>query len=115
MAASRSGSSRSSHSIRSEIEVVRRLVEQQHVGLRAKRARQRGARELPSRERRERSREIILRESETPQVGPRALAPAVPASRFELLLSARVAREQLRTMVVAHLLLELLQPRLELE
>ncbi len=47
-----------------DVEVVRRLVEQQQVGIAGERAGQRGARQLPAGEGRQRPVEIALREAE---------------------------------------------------
>ena len=49
---------------RLDVEVVRRLVEEQQVGLRGERARQRGPRQLAARERRERPVEVGVGEAE---------------------------------------------------
>ena len=49
---------------RRDVEVVRRLVEQQQVGVAAERARERGARQLAAREGRERPVEVVVDEAE---------------------------------------------------
>ena len=64
-----------------DVEVVRRLVEQDQVGVAAERARQRGARQLAARERGERPVEVDLGEAEAAHDGVRALAPRVAARR----------------------------------
>ena len=79
---------------RLDVEMVGGLVEQQHVGARRERARQRGPRELPSGEGVQRPVEVGLGEPEP--VGHRggAVAPQVAAAGLELRLRPGVAAEQ---------------------
>ena len=65
----------------SHVEVVRRLVEQQQVGVARERARERRARQLAAGERVEPPVEIGVAEAEPAQDGGRAVAPAVAAAR----------------------------------
>ena len=50
-----------------DVEMVRRLVEQQQVGVAAERASERGARQLAARERSQRAVEVLVREAEAAQ------------------------------------------------
>ena len=68
---------------RLDVEVVRRLVEQQQVGLGGERAGERGARELAAGERLQRAVEVRVGEPEAVDDGARALAPAVAAGGLE--------------------------------
>ena len=77
---------------RLDVEVVRRLVEQQQVGLRRERARERGARQLAARERRERPVEVVVGEAEAADDAGRAVAPVVAARVLEPRLRRAVAR-----------------------
>ena len=81
---------------RLDVEVVRRLVEQQQVGLGGERARQRGPRQLAARERRERPVEVGVGEAEAAHDGGGAVAPVVAARMLEPALRRRVARERPR-------------------
>ena len=90
-----------------DVEVVRRLVEQDQVGVAAERARQRGARQLPARERGERTVEVDLREAQPAHDGVRALAPRVAPGVLEPRLRFAVAAERRRVVRAgAHRLLE---------
>ena len=66
-----------------DVEMVRRLVEQQQVGVAAERPPERGARELAARERAQRAVEMLLREAEAAQYRCRVIAPAVSARMLE--------------------------------
>ncbi len=68
---------------RLDVEVVRGLVQQQHVGPRHQRARQRRARELAAREAHERPRELLLADAETAQHALHPGAPGVAAGPLE--------------------------------
>jgi hypothetical protein len=76
---------------RVDVEVVRRLVEEQQVGLRGERATERRARELAARERRQRAVEVGVGEAEVVQDRGRPVAPRVAAAVLELGLAPRVA------------------------
>ncbi len=82
-AASSDCSSRSSHSRRLDVEVVRRLVEQQQVGVAAERARERRARQLAAREGAQRPVEALVGEAEAAHDRGRVVAPAVAARVLE--------------------------------
>ena len=73
------------------VEVVRRLVEEQQVGVAAERARERRARQLAAGERVERAVEIGLREAEAARDGADALAPGVAAGVLEPRLRLGIA------------------------
>ena len=96
------------------VEVVRRLVEQQQVGIACQRAGERSARELSSGEGSELPVEVDVREAEPAQGRDRSLAP-VPAARvLEPRLGVRVARERRRVVrSFCHRLLERTQLLLE--
>ena len=66
-----------------DVEVVRRLVEQQQVGVAAERARERGARQLAAREGAQRPVEVVVGEAEPAHDRAVALAPAVAAGVLE--------------------------------
>ena len=66
-----------------DVEVVRRLVEQQQVGVAAERARERGARQLAARERLQAPVEVVVVEAEPAQDGRLPLAPVVAAGVLE--------------------------------
>ena len=74
-----------------DVEVVRRLVEQQQVGVAAERARERRARQLAARERAQRPVEVLVGEAEAAQHRGRVVAPAVAARVLEPRLRLRVA------------------------
>jgi hypothetical protein len=77
-----------------DVEVVRRLVEQQQIGTAGQSPRQRRSRQLAARERAERPVEVVVREAEPADGGGRAIAPG-PASRvLELRLGVRVAAKR---------------------
>ena len=63
-----------------DVEVVRRLVEQEQVGAARERASERGARQLAARERPERAVEVVVGEPEPAHGSGRAVAPC-PSSR----------------------------------
>ena len=90
-----------------DVEVVRRLVEQQQVGVAGERAGQRGARQLAAGEGRQRPVEVALREAEPAQRRRRPVAPGVAAGVLEPRLGLGVAPQR-RLVVVAgrHRLLE---------
>ena len=74
-----------------DVEVVRRLVEQQQVGIAAERACERRARQLAAGERAERPVEVLVREAEPAQRRRRVVAPAVAARVLEPRLRLGVA------------------------
>ena len=80
--------------------MVRRLVEEQQVGLRCEGARERCARELAAGERLERPVEVGAREAEAADDGGGAVAPVVAAGVLEPRLRVGVAAER-RAVVVA--------------
>ena len=90
-----------------DVEVVRRLVEQQQVGIAGERAGQRGARQLAAGEGRQLPVEVALREAEAAQRRRRPVAPGVAAGVLEPRLGLGVAAQR-RLVVVAgrHRLLE---------
>ena len=63
-----------------DVEMVRRLVEEEQVGAAGERARERCARQLTARERAERPVELVVREAEAAYGGGCAIAPG-PAAR----------------------------------
>ena len=83
-----------------DVEVVRRLVEQQQVGVAGERARQRGACQLAAGEGSQRTVEVALREAEPAQRRRRSVAPGVAARVLEARLGLRVAPQD-RVVVVA--------------
>ena len=97
----------SSHSMLFDVQVVGRLVEQEQVGVAAERARERGARQLPARERVQLPVEVGVGETEAAQRRVHALAPGVAARMLEARLRLGVAAER-RGLVFAggHRLLE---------
>ena len=93
-----------------DVEVVRRLVEQQQVRVAAERARERRARQLAAGERVEQAVEIRLAEAEAARDRADALAPVVAAGVLEPRLRLRVAAERLRAVLARrHRLLQLPQ------
>ncbi len=92
-----------------DVEVVRRLVEEEQVGVAAERARERGARQLAAGERPQRTVEIVVREAEPAQDGRGVVAPAVAAGVLEPRLRLGVAVE--RRLVVRAAGHRLLEPR----
>src|SRR6266545_1646355 len=90
-----------------DVEVVRRLVEEQQVGVASERARERGPRQLAARERLERAVEVFLAEAEAAHDGADPLAPVVAAGVLQASLSSRVEGEGLRAVVaVRHRVLQ---------
>ena len=81
---------------RLDVEMVRRLVEQQQIRPRGERPGQRGPGQLAAREARQRPVELGAVEAETADGGGRAVAPAIAAGELEARLGVRVARERLR-------------------
>jgi hypothetical protein len=77
-----------------DVEVVRRLVEQQEVRIAAERARERGASQLAAGEGGETALESGDGEAESSQHGLDAVAPRVAARVFQPRLGARVGRER---------------------
>src|SRR5215210_210410 len=66
-----------------DVQVVRRLVEEQEIRVAAERTRERGARQLTAGESLELAIELLLRETEPAHDGGRALAPVVAAGMLE--------------------------------
>ena len=99
---------------RLDVEVVRRLVEQQQVGLRRESAGERGTGQLAPRERRERPVEVGIGEAEPAHERRGPVAPVVAARVLELRLGRGVAAHR-RGVVRAgrHRLLEPAQLRLD--
>ncbi len=89
--------------------MVRRLVEQQQVGLAGQHARERAARQLAAREGRQLAVHLLVAEAEPVQHRLRAVAPAVAAVRVERGLGARVGVQRL--LVVGAVRHRLLEPR----
>ncbi len=77
-----------------DVEVVRRLVQEQQIRVAGERARQRGARQLAARERVERAVEVGLGEPKPADDARRALSPGVAAGVLEPRLRRRVAVER---------------------
>jgi hypothetical protein len=78
------------------VEVVRRLVEEQQVGVGAQSAGQRCARELPAGKRFQRTVELLVAEAEPAEHGGLALPPGVAAGVLEPRLRVRVAPQRRR-------------------
>ena len=98
---------------RLDVEVVRRLVEQQQVGVAGERARQRRARQLAAGERLELAVEVgLVLEAEAAHHRRRAVSPGPAARVLEPRLGARVAVER-RLVAVGHLLREARQALLD--
>ena len=92
---------------RLDVEVVRRLVEQQQVRLRRERARERRPRQLAAGERAQRAVEVVIGEAEAAHDGRGAVAPVVAAGVLEPRLRLRVAPEDRRVVLARrHPLLE---------
>ena len=90
-----------------DVEVVRRLVEEEQVGVATERARERRARQLAAGERVEQAVEIGVREAEAARDRADALAPRVAAGVLEPRLRLGVATQRLRAVVAGgHRLLE---------
>ncbi len=100
---------------RGDVEVVRRLVEQQQVGLGRQRPSQRSAGQLAAGEGRERALGLLGAEAEPAQDREDVVAPAVAAAGFEPLLRRRVGGHRLLAGVLRHRPLQPLQLRLGLE
>ena len=83
-----------------DVEVVRRLVEEQQIGVAAERAGQRGSRQLSARECRERALEVVRREAEVARDRVEPLSPGVAARVLEARLRLGIAPE-CRRLVVA--------------
>jgi hypothetical protein len=97
-----------------DVEVVRRLVEEEQVGVAAERARERGARQLAAGEGAKRPVEVLLREAEPAHDGGCVVAPRIPARVLEPPLRLRVTVERrLRVIACRHRLLEPAQLLLE--
>ena len=79
---------------RGDVEMIGRLVEQQHVGAGGQRAREGGARELAPGEGGEGAIEVLLAEPQAARRRARALAPQIAAARLQSRLRPRVARQQ---------------------
>ena len=92
-----------------DVEVVRRFVEEEQVGIAAERASKRGARQLAARERAQRAVEIPFGEAEPAEDGGRVVAPAVAAGVLEPRLRLGIAVE--RCLVVGSARHRLLEPR----
>src|SRR6478609_6053493 len=84
---------------RLDVEVVRRLVEEQQVGLRGERACKRRARQLSARERLQRAVEVVVREAEPPHDRCGAIAPVVAARMLEACLRLAVSAQRRRAVV----------------
>ncbi len=78
---------------RLDVEMVRRLVEQQQVRLRRERTRERRACELAAGERAQRPVEVVVGEAQPAHDGRRAVAPVVPARMLEPSLRLGVAAQ----------------------
>ena len=90
-----------------DVEVVRRLVQEQEIRVAAEGARERGARQLAARERVEPPVEVGVREAEPAHDGGRPVAPAVATRVLEARLRVRVARQgRLVVRAARHRLLE---------
>ena len=79
---------------RVDVEVVGRLVEQQHVRARGQRPRQRRSRQLPPREGVQRAIEVRRREAQPARHHGGAVSPQVATTRLEPRLGAAVAGER---------------------
>ena len=77
-----------------DVEVVRRLVEEEQVGAAGESARERGARQLAARERAERPVEVVLGEAEPADGGGGVVAPRPAAGVLEPRLRVGVAPER---------------------
>src|SRR5262249_50688084 len=93
-----------------DVEMVRRLVEQQQIGIAAESARKRGARQLAARERVEHAIEVGIAEAQAARARAAAVAPGVPSGVLEPRLRLRVPAQRLLAVVAGlHPLLELAQ------
>ena len=92
---------------RVDVEMVRRLVEKQQIGVAGERPRKRRARQLTARERIERTIEIGVPKPEPAQCRRGLLAPRPAARVLQPSLRLRVARHRLRPVIaVRHRLLQ---------
>ena len=90
-----------------DVEVIRRLVEQEEVGIAAKRACERCARQLAAGERVEQPVEIGVREAEPAHDRRRTVAPAVAARVLQPSLRLRVSPQgRVRVVAACHRLFE---------
>ena len=97
-----------------DVEVVRRLVEEEQIGIAAERARQRRTRQLAAREGTERTVEVFLGEAETAHNGGRPVAPRVAAGVLEPSLRLGVAvQRRLGVVALRHHVLQAAQLVLE--
>src|SRR5205085_12357816 len=93
-----------------DVEVVRRLVEEEEIRVAAQRASERRARQLAAREGAERAVEVVLSEAEPTYDRSRVVAPRVAAGMLEPRLCLGVAvQRRLRVVSRRHRLLEALQ------
>ena len=99
-----------------DVEVVRRLVEEEQVGAPGESPRERGARQLAARERAERPVEVVVREPEPANGGGRVVAPRPAAGVLEPRLRIGVAPKRLLVVRASgHRLLESPELAFELE
>ncbi len=97
-----------------DVQVVRRLVQEQKIRVAGQGTRQRGARQLAARERVQEPVEVSVREAQAPHDAGRPVAPGVAARVLEPRLGVGVAPERRLVVVAAgHRLLE--RPQLLLE
>ena len=90
-----------------DVEVIRRLVEEEQVGAPGESPRERGARQLAARERAERPVEVVVREPEPANGGGSVVAPCPAAGVLEPRLSIGVqAKRLLVVRASGHRLLE---------
>ena len=90
-----------------DVEVVRRLVEQEQVGAAGEGACERRPRQLPARERAERPVEVVIGEAEAANGRGCPVAPGPAARMFELRLRLRVPPQRRRVVrALRHRLLE---------
>ena len=80
---------------RVEVEVVGRLVEQEHVGARDERARERGPGQLPAREAPQGARQLVLADAEAAQDALQPGAPRVAAGALQPRVGVLVGGEHL--------------------
>ena len=77
-----------------DVQMVRRLVEEEQIGVAGERARERSTRQLAARERVELPVEVRLDEAEPADGGCDAVAPGPAAAVLELRLGVRIATER---------------------
>jgi hypothetical protein len=82
-----------------DVEMIRRLVEEEKVWVAGERSGERGPRELPAREGLEPSVEIAVREAETAHRGARPVSPGITARVLEASLGAAVGAQCIGAMV----------------